>query len=489
MISKQKRRSLRLESLETRKLMAGDLDTSFFYGHGYAVEDIDLTNEQVMDMTLQNDGKMIVAGSSDFGSGDVNFMLSRFDSNGDLDLTFGGQNGVPAGFVVTDFGGNEFVQNVFVLDDGDILAGGLTLTAEGNTLINLFRYNSDGSPEESFGIDGHVQIEWPGIHAGFDMGVVSDKILLRFNDHIMRLNLANGLLDNTFIGGGAVNTDLSFQFDATQMFVLGDDIYLGGEDNVSGDFTVLKMDMNANIDVGFGTNGRANLDPSIGTIVDAILDGDGRFTAVNSDELFRLDTNGDMDSQLHVDGIVELNDMNATQVLIQPGGLISIVGYTPGGSADVSVRRFGESGVVDNSFGNAGKSVFDMDGANYLYASSAFSLANKDILIAGNMKELNISSNDIMVARVDGSNTPAFDIPTDDFVAPSLPPSRNPIKTDLVNQGGDDDDGLQVLAKAVPASQPVQELEMDQFFLELEEGDADPELEAALRTLLPTRGL
>lgn len=422
--SRQGRRSLQLESLETRKLMAGDLDSTFNFGNGYSVSDIDLSNEQVMDMALQNDGKMLLAGSSDFGTGDANFMIGRFNSNGQLDLSFGGHNGVPAGYVVTDFGGSEAIQQVFVLDDGDILAGGYNFTPEGNTVVHLFRYNSDGTPEELFGIDGEVVIEWPGINAGFEMGVAADKILLRFGDIVMRLNADQGLLDDTFVGGGAINTEFFFQFDANRMDVLGDDIYLSGTDDVTGDFTVMKMDINATLDLSYGTNGRANLDASIDNLKDAILDGQGRLLAVDSDMLFRLTDDGEMDSQLHVDGIVNVNDMNASQVIAQPGGLISIVGYTPGGSHDVSIRRFGNDGTVDNSFGVAGKSMQTFGGADYVYASSAISLANKDILIAGRIRELDVSSNDLLVSRIDGSNSIQIDPPTDDLKSPDVSPSR-----------------------------------------------------------------
>ena len=483
-----KRRTLNLESLETRKLMAGDLDLGFNLGNGYAVSDVGfLNNEQVLDMAIQSNGQIVVAGSTDFGTGDANFMLGRYDSDGQLDLSFGGTNGAPDGFVVTDFGGHEWAQKVLILDDGDILAGGQIITAEGNTRIYLMRYNSDGTAEESFGIDGLVEIEWPGIHYGFDMGVDSGKILLRFDNIIMRLNEEQGLLDNTFLGGGAINTELQFQFDASGMSIFNDEVYVSGQDMVSAEFTVLKMDMNAVIDVGYGTMGLANVDQEIQSVFDFAMDGSGRLLGTNSGHLFRLTADGEMDVSLNVDGLVELNDMNGTEVIAQPGGLISVVGYTPGGDADVSIRRFGNDGTVDNSFGVGGKAVHDFNSAHYVYATGAFSYANKNIFIAGNIRELEVASNDILLTRIDGKNEIVFDLPND-LKQPGSDPGGRPLSeiTGLVFGDGEGREFETVIAPQTGRSDS-QRLVTDQYFAVLEDDDGDVE-EDMLQGLLPILG-
>ena len=148
----------RLDALEDRLLLnAGDLDTTFggggvvltafpavekgFHGSGgsaYAVQ-------------IQSDGKIVAAG---LGSHD--FALSRYNTNGSLDPTFG--NG---GKVVTTFGLNhqESVQDIAIQPDGKIIAVGATDVLDSTTYLNHFaiaQYNTNGTLDTSFGQNGLV---------------------------------------------------------------------------------------------------------------------------------------------------------------------------------------------------------------------------------------------------------------------------------------------------------------------------------------------
>jgi uncharacterized delta-60 repeat protein len=93
-------------------------------------------------VAIQADGKIVVAG---FGyNTNYDFALVRYDSNGILDNTFG-TNG--NGIVTTGFGHQEYGQAVSIQQDGKIVVAGFSETTTGNVgdIIALARYNGDPS--------------------------------------------------------------------------------------------------------------------------------------------------------------------------------------------------------------------------------------------------------------------------------------------------------------------------------------------------------
>jgi len=101
---------------------------------------------------LQPDGKIVVAGNPPYDSGTNDFTLVRYEANGSLDLTFGGD-----GKVTTDFGGTADVANALALQpDGKLVAAGVRyepLALEPYKFA-LARYNPDGNLDPSFDGDG-----------------------------------------------------------------------------------------------------------------------------------------------------------------------------------------------------------------------------------------------------------------------------------------------------------------------------------------------
>jgi len=74
----------------------------------------------------------------------------RYNSNGTLDATFGG-----TGIVITDFGNNEQVDDLVIQADGKIIVEGKTSSLDSSDFL-LVRYNSDGSLDSTFGTTGKV---------------------------------------------------------------------------------------------------------------------------------------------------------------------------------------------------------------------------------------------------------------------------------------------------------------------------------------------
>ena len=142
---------------------SGNLDTTFS-GDGLLTTPIGAGFDQAYGVSVQDDGKILVAGYSLIGGGNNDFALVRYNSNGTLDTSFGGGDGI----VTTAVGaGNDAGYSVTVQADGKILVAGLSLIG-GNNDFALVRYNSDGTLDTSFG--GGDGIATTAIGAGADGG-------------------------------------------------------------------------------------------------------------------------------------------------------------------------------------------------------------------------------------------------------------------------------------------------------------------------------
>lgn len=169
-------------------------------------------------LVIQNDGKIIVAGAStnQFGT---DCALARYNTNGSLDTTFG-----VAGKVVTDLGSSYDEIYCIVLESGGkIISAGKGYNGT-DTDFALVRYNSDGTLDNSFDLDGKVstpigtidddcwsvaiQSDGKIIASGTSnssMPTYSEFALVRYNN--------DGSLDNSFDIDGKVTTDFNMDYD------------------------------------------------------------------------------------------------------------------------------------------------------------------------------------------------------------------------------------------------------------------------------------
>jgi uncharacterized delta-60 repeat protein len=150
----------------------GSLDTTFS-GDGKVTTDFGSSSDIVRSIVVQANGKILVAGYSGTPF-DYNFALARYNPNGSLDTTFSGD-----GKVTTDFGGNDAGFSVTLQADGKILVAGAS-TINGNSDFALARYNPDGSLDTSFSDDGKVTTAiGSGYDYGYSVTVQADgKILI-----------------------------------------------------------------------------------------------------------------------------------------------------------------------------------------------------------------------------------------------------------------------------------------------------------------------
>src|SRR5262245_59655401 len=100
-------------------------------------------------VALQNDGKIVVAGTDD-----LDFAVVRYQPNGQLDASFG-TKGLVRTRLGTEQKAEDALYNIGLQTDGKIVVTGRTWQRY-STDIAVVRYNLDGSLDASFGEEGKV---------------------------------------------------------------------------------------------------------------------------------------------------------------------------------------------------------------------------------------------------------------------------------------------------------------------------------------------
>ncbi len=212
-------------------------------------------------VALQKDGKIVVAGRS--GS---DFAVARYNTDGSLDITFGAD-----GKVITDFGGDDEGNAVAMQKDGKIVVAGFTNVGGGDNNFSVARYNTDGSLDITFGVDGKVTTDFS---ADADRG---NAVALQKDGKIVVAGFAGGEEDSVFVVA-RYNTDGSLDITFNPMGSLpgtvttdfgGDDegfavaiqkdgkIVVAGFSNAGGDddFAVARYNTDGSLDVTFNPTG------------------------------------------------------------------------------------------------------------------------------------------------------------------------------------------------------------------------------------------
>src|SRR5687768_17423760 len=117
---------------------------TFSVGEGKFLTDLGSSNDRGTSVTLQPDGKILVAGHT-FSGGTLDFALVRYNADGSLDTTFDvdGKVSTPVLF------GDDTARTVLMQADGKIVVAG-TAQVGSQTVFAVVRYNSNGSLDTSF---------------------------------------------------------------------------------------------------------------------------------------------------------------------------------------------------------------------------------------------------------------------------------------------------------------------------------------------------
>ena len=178
----------------------GSLESSFANDGLLKIDNIGESNFTTRTHELP-DGKLIIVGSALFGTAERVFIL-KLNADGTRDVNFGDNGVVIHNTYDTDNGGfllNQNTNNSIVLPNGKILVNGIldkpSTVAEKSFAVR--QYNSDGSIDESFGVNGliyanlqsiDITTPWMGVNAEENIiqvgriveGSVSDIVAVRY---------------------------------------------------------------------------------------------------------------------------------------------------------------------------------------------------------------------------------------------------------------------------------------------------------------------
>lgn len=131
----------------------GSLDSSFGY-NGICIDD---STRGASGIALQADGKIIIVGANN-NDLQSDLCIARYNINGTLDLSFS-ENGIAS----TIIGNNSSGNSVQVQQDGKIVVAGSSSNSTTSLDYALVRYNSDGSLDLSFSEDGLLTTDFSSL--------------------------------------------------------------------------------------------------------------------------------------------------------------------------------------------------------------------------------------------------------------------------------------------------------------------------------------
>ncbi|MFF5937089.1 calcium-binding protein [Streptomyces sp. NPDC012508] len=204
------------DAMVTRLTPSGGLDIFGEDNSGKAVFPFPGGNSAIHALTVSGGGTIIAAGSSPAGFGLVRLYMEF----GGRDATFGDN-----GLVSTPFGNS--VEGVELVAGGKIVAAGSHGTGV-NSQFAVARYDGNGDLDPTFGGDGTVTTGFGGNGAtGHDMAVQDDERIVvagvANGDFALARFTTAGSLDTDFGGDGRVTTDFEGNWDEGRAVALQTD--------------------------------------------------------------------------------------------------------------------------------------------------------------------------------------------------------------------------------------------------------------------------
>ncbi|MFT3681638.1 MAG: hypothetical protein QM791_15310 [Ferruginibacter sp.] len=289
-------------------------------------------------------GKYLAVGNASFLPTDLQkkaLILNRFNSNGSIDSSFG-TNGTLYAYQSAY---SRSVSQLLTLPNGQFLLGGSYYnyqnetgigTGSDGTKATVYKFNADGTPDNSFGPFNNGRYHFPG-YVGMtfsSMKILNDEIYMSGNTATSHTGTARAMILK--LSGGGINTGTYLPYlRSMNVFAISEttgNVYVGGAD-VVGTRQICKVKAGTTnraglTDSSFGTNGLVNL------------------PVINSGEYSEL-----------------------REIKIKPGSILAVVDWASATSGSNIVRgvfftSISQDGVLDTNFGNAGAKFLQLPGAS-----------------------------------------------------------------------------------------------------------------------------
>lgn len=360
---------------------AGSLDPTFGADGTVSVAISSVDNEGDA-VAIQSDGKIIVAGTSGPGN-NLQMTVIRYNADGTMDSSFG-ENGFT---VINPGNGQSFIKGASVQNDGKIVLAGYTWSSSFSGDFIVVRLNEDGSFDNSFGENGLVVVDSGMSEVSSSMEIQADGKILVAGDQndkfaVARFN-TDGSMDTDFGNEGWAVVQVGGVWSWARDITIQQDgkILLGGYSLDNGNrMAAVRLNTDGTPDGDFGNGGIVNFNVGQGNdFADGIaVQEDGKILLgghkwVSNQPLrhdfvvVRLNTDGSFDSSYGTGGVASANIVNGgnytASMTVQEDGKAIIAGNTEDeGDWDVAMVRFNTDGTLDSSFGDGGKVSTDIHG-------------------------------------------------------------------------------------------------------------------------------
>jgi uncharacterized delta-60 repeat protein len=370
----------------------GTLDTTFS-SDGGTITDVETaagasTEDFAQAVAVQPDGKILVAGYTNAG-GANDFLLVRYNVDGSLDTFFGA-----GGRAIFNYTANDQATSVIVLPNGKILVGGTTDIGNAPD-FTVVRYNSDGSPDTTFGSGGHASSGFGQDDFCQAMAVQQDgKIVLAgytntpgTNDFAVARFTADGVIDTTFNTTGQVVTPFGSDDRANSVAIQADGkiVVAGSWNGGLSEFALARYNTTGSLDTSFSLDGKANASfaPTGFGLAEfgnsLALQPDGRiivggytnqFDANNDFGIMRFKSDGTLDTSLDTDGKLTTGFGTGTAdqikaIALQSDGKLVVVGSS---GTDFAAARYNmliktDALVGTKATATGGNNIYNSTGA------------------------------------------------------------------------------------------------------------------------------
>ncbi len=370
----------------------------------------------------ESNGKFIAAG---VGSDNNGFLLIQYNQTGIIDSSFGDNGAVITAFPTSD---GSYCTAVGIDVSGKIVAAG-TISRGGNISVGLARYNNDGGPDKSFGSDGLVNFivgDESNVYTQSIAMQPDEKIVIsgysnqgsngNYKPIIFRFN-SDGTIDKSFGNNGEVVTNQNSPANFPCVILQDDGKILAG--GSSSKFMLFRYLSDGTPDSTFGINGvarQAFSNNAFGQLNCMLLQRNGYVICggeaipaggTGAMGFLRFTDKGFIDSTFGTMGqvITTFNDeSSASKALIQNDGKFLGVGnlISLNDPSKFITVRYTPDGKIDSTFGAQGSTVTVIQDAATCYDAAL--QKDSKILLAGISVLSSTNETDFSFARYDNND-------------------------------------------------------------------------------------
>ena len=370
----------------------GQLDTSFGVG-GKQIVDFGQSQDQADRIIFHNNAILVVGTTTQVGSG-THFAIARLTNTGGMDSSFDGDGKE----ILSRGGNNEYASGVVVQQDGKILIAGTSDQGGLSQAAMIVRLESNGDVDTTFGTQGQKVMGFYSFSSiAGDIALEPDgAIVLAGNVRnfffVARLTPSGNYDPNFYDNNGGqlgrtlINPDGSdffnsygYQPELIRTLAIQPDRTIV----IAGGGKIARFTYYSHLDRPFGNGGGVQFGiPRDSAIGGAVLQADGRIVFAGSEitqgnrrvfKVGRLNTDGHVDSSFGDSGSVatpfqSLNSSDTpVQIVSAPNGKTVVLGISQTATFDLGKRtfvlsRYNADGSLDAQFGGGdGKQSIDVD--------------------------------------------------------------------------------------------------------------------------------